>query len=99
MRLLDNKQIVFISNEKTQQPEAASSSNVAEVSHDLTGSRVTSIDTPSQRFVCKSNRHYGVVLNQIGGKLKRKLYFMTYQQMLEGVRFILDAQGFSHRVE
>ena len=61
--------------------------------HALTQARVTSIDSPERRVLCKSKRHYGINLQELGG-WNRKLYFLTYQKMLEGVRYILAAQGF-----
>ena len=57
------------------------------IKHDLTTLRIASFDTESQRFLCKSNRHYGLQIVSKSGY--RKLYFMTYDKMLAGVDYIL----------
>ena len=57
------------------------------VSYDLKKSRVSSIDSPDEKLLCPSRRHYGLILNSEAGY--RKLYFLTYEQMQDGVRRIL----------
>ena len=66
------------------------------ISQDLPSSRVTSIDLPNKKLLCPSKRHYGLTLGSEAGI--RKLYFLTYDQMQDGVRRILNAQNFQHRI-
>ena len=56
------------------------------ISHDLKNSRVSSIDSPNKKILCQSKRHYGLTLSSEAGI--RKLYFLTYEQMQDGVRRI-----------
>ena len=47
------------------------------ISHDLKNSRVSTIDSPNKKLLCRSKRHYGLNLSSDTGL--RKLYFLTYE--------------------
>ena len=57
------------------------------ISHDLEKSRVSSIDSANKKLLCQSKQFYGLSLYSEAGT--RKLYFLTYEQMQDGVRRIL----------
>lgn len=65
--------------------------------HSLDNMHLTSTDTATKKVLCNSRRHFGLTLTNHQGH--RKLYFMTYEQMLAGADFLLKAQKFQKRLE
>jgi len=65
--------------------------------HELQNMHITSIDTPDKKVLCKSKRHYGISLSTTQGH--RKLYFLNYELMLQGIDFLLQQQGFTSRLD
>ena len=89
-----------ISTAASGEPSASESLQYVRVGQSCTLSqvRVTSIDSSERRALCKKKRHFGITLLEVGG-YNRKLYFMTHEKMLEGLRYILAAQGFKNRLD
>ena len=58
---------------------------------------ISSIDSPEKKVLCQSRRLFGIALSTIQGH--RKLYFLTYQLMLQGVYYLLAEQGFTKRID
>ena len=68
------------------------------VSHDLRSCTISSIDSPNGKFLCGSQRHYGLVLTTKQGN--RKIYFLSYEQMQAGVDFLVcQGQQFASKAE
>ena len=65
--------------------------------HQLSNLHVSSIDSQEKKVLCNSRRHHGIVLSNSQGH--RKLYFLSFNMMLEGVAYILRVQGFQQRME
>ena len=64
--------------------------------HDLSNLHVTSIDSPDKKVLCKSRRHFGMLITSSEGH--RKLYFLSYDMMLKGISYLLEAQNFDSRI-
>ena len=63
---------------------------------DLRSLRISSIDSESQRFLCKQERHFGLQFVSKFGQ--RKLYFLSHAQMVGTLNFILlKGQKFKKR--
>ena len=59
------------------------------ISQDLASAHIYSIDSTERKVLCKSRRHFGFTLS--GEKGHRKLYFMTYDLMMQAISFVLRA--------
>jgi len=47
------------------------------ITDDLKRSRISSIDSPTKKLLCKNRRHFGLsIVTSVG---HRKLYFLTYE--------------------
>ena len=64
---------------------------------DLRRSRVSSIDSPTKKLLCKNRRHFGLSIVTMNGH--RKLYFLTYDQMVKAADYLVEAQKFSKRID
>ena len=64
--------------------------------HELADLHISSIDSPEKKVLCKSRRHFGIQLSTTTGH--RKLYFLTHQMMLDGIDYLLRAQGYNKRI-
>ena len=97
MKIVDKHQLVLESQESVSSPKkGASFVDPKPVVHDLRTHRVSSIDSVNQRLLCKSNRHFCVKIESREGF--RKLYFLTYQHMIDAVDFMLfHGQNISRR--
>ena len=62
--------------------------------HKLAELHITTIDTADKKVLCK--RHFGLTLSTAKGH--RRLYFFTYAKMIDGLDYLLRAQGFSNRI-
>ena len=65
--------------------------------HSLDNIHLTSTDSATKKVLCSSRRHFGLTITSHQGH--RKLYFMTYEQMLAGADFLMKAQKFRKRLE
>ena len=98
MSIVDKHQLVFQSLEPMSSPKKGSSTvdNQKSVVHDLRTHRVSSIDSATQRLLCKSSRHFCAKVESRSGF--RKIYFLSYQHMVDAIDFILlHGQSFSKR--
>ena len=68
------------------------------IEHKLAHARITSVDSREHKILCRQKRHFCITLKDDKTGKNRKLYFMTYDRMLEGASYILAAQGFEQRV-
>lgn len=67
------------------------------ITDDLKRSRISSIDSPTKKLLCKNRRHFGLsIVTSVG---HRKLYFLTYEQMVKSVDYILLAQKYKKRID
>ena len=64
--------------------------------HKLSELHVATIDTADRKVLCRSRRHFGITLSTVNGH--RKLYFLSHQLMLDGINYLLRAQGFENRI-
>ena len=69
------------------------------IQHDLQKVRIVSLDSRDFKMTCRKKRHFCLILKNSETKANRKLYFMTYSQMLDGAMYISAAQGFKRRVD
>ena len=89
---IDDHQLVMTAASAFQE----SVKGIVEMRHDLRSFRVASVDSEGKRFLCSSKRHFGLLLQSKIGF--RKLYFLTYEQMLSAVELlILKGQKFKDR--
>ena len=85
-----NKQVSFTQGRASTSPERGG------IVDDLRRSRISSVDSPTKKLLCKNRRHFGLSIVTVNGH--RKLYFLTYEQMLKGAEYLLAAQKFSNRI-
>ena len=64
--------------------------------HKLAELHITTIDTADKKVLCKSRRHFGITLATMKGH--RRLYFLSHALMLQGIDYLLRAQGFDSRI-
>ena len=64
--------------------------------HQLKQIHVASIDAEDRKVICTSRRHFVITLSTVTGH--RKLYFLSHKLMLEGINYLLHAQGFQKRI-
>jgi hypothetical protein len=75
----------------------AQRSDKGTIEHELANMHVISIDSPDVKVLCKSRRHYGISIATVNGH--RKLYFLSFTHLIQGVDYLLRAQNFSKRIE
>ena len=63
--------------------------------HELGRIHVYSFDSPNTKVYCQSERHFGCRISTPTSH--RSLFFLSHQQMLDGVHFLLQAQNFASR--
>ena len=69
---------------------------IQDIQLDLRSARVTSADSVNKRVMCTAKRHFGLQL--YSNKGYRKLYFLTYEQMLAAAdHLICTGQQFKSR--
>ena len=81
----DQTEVIFFREEKTEQ---------GAIVHKLADLHVRTIDTADKKVHC--NRHFSVTLMTTKGH--RRLYFLTHAHMLDGIEYLLRAQGFETRI-
>ena len=86
-----NKQVSFTQGRASTSPERGG------IVDDLRRSRISSVDSPTKKLLCKNRRHFGLSIVTVNGH--RKLYFLTYEQMLKAAEYLLSAQKFSNRID
>ena len=87
-----NKQVSFTQGRANTSPVRG-----AGIVDDLRRSRISSVDSPTKKLLCKNRRHFGLSIVTVNGH--RKLYFLTYEQMLKAAEYLLAAQKFSNRID
>ena len=90
------QELILTPSSTDTSPESSTSAKA--IRHDCKTIRVSSIDTKTQRFVCQAKRHFGLnIMSKIG---YRKLYFLTYEQMLSAIEFLIRVgQKFKSRAD
>ena len=96
---VENQQVTFVMSLASSQASNEFDDMSSEtISHDLRSVRVSSIDSPTQKYLCKSGRHFSLVLHMAEGY--RKVYFTTYEQMAIGVEYLLKrGQNLAKRID
>ena len=90
-----SEEVIFTQINNTQMLEEGEEEKSLKIVHALADLHICSIDTPDCKVLCRSSRHFGCKIATSTGH--RNIFFLTYAQMLEGVKNLLWSQNFPNR--